>query len=224
MDTIKPLNIYQKIVEIRKTIDAFEKDGKGHNYKYVTGSQVLNKIKSKMDELGVVLEPHLINQTHHTHTYKTKYNEITDFVVTGDMKMIWVNADNPIDRAVVDWQMAGQQDDISKALGSGLTYSERYFILKYFGVPTDDDDPDAKGLKVNGDNQQKQQNNQETTNSSGLSDKQITRAYAIATKSKITKENIDDWILVKFKKSSIKDLTKKEYDELCTALENPPKA
>lgn len=138
------MNIYQKIVEIRKSIDGFQKDGKGHNYKYVTGSQVLCKIKTKMDELGVVLEQHLLNQEHHTHTYKTKYNEITDFVVTGEMKMVWVNADDPIDRAEVSWQMAGQQDDISKAIGSGLTYAERYFVLKYFGIPTDEDDPDAK--------------------------------------------------------------------------------
>jgi len=138
------MNIYQKIVEIRKSIDGFQKDGKGHNYKYVTSSQVLCKIKSKMDELGVVLEQHLLNQQHHTHTYKTKYSEITDFVVTGEMKMVWVNADDPIDKAEVSWQMAGQQDDISKAIGSGLTYAERYFILKYFGIPTDEDDPDAK--------------------------------------------------------------------------------
>jgi hypothetical protein len=138
------MNIYQKIVEIRKSIDVFEKDAKGHNYKYVSGAQVLGKIKSKMDELGVVLEPHLLNQSHHLHTYKTKYSEITDFVVTGDMKMIWINADEPTDKIEIAWQMAGQQDDISKALGSGLTYSERYFLLKYFGVPTDEDDPDAK--------------------------------------------------------------------------------
>ena len=30
-----------------------------------------------------------------------------------------------------------------KGVGSALTYAERYFFLKYFNVPTDDDDPDS---------------------------------------------------------------------------------
>lgn len=142
------MNIYQKIVEIRKTVDVFIKDTKGYNYDYVSGSQVLKKIKTKMDELGVVLEPHMTSQHYEIFQYQDKYNKPKiDYIVTGAMKMIWINADNPEDRAIVDWQTLGQQDEISKALGSGLTYAERYFLLKYFGVPTDKDDPDAKKPK-----------------------------------------------------------------------------
>src|SRR5690606_2934543 len=73
-----------------------------------------------------------------------KGKEKTDFIVTADMKYVWVNAENPEERIEIPWQTMGQQDDISKAFGSGLTYSERYFLLKFFGVPTDDDDPDAR--------------------------------------------------------------------------------
>ena len=39
--------------------------------------------------------------------------------------------------------MVGQQADGSQALGSGLTYANRYFLLKYFNVATSEDDPDA---------------------------------------------------------------------------------
>ena len=60
------------------------------------------------------------------------------------MKYVWVNAENPEERIEIPWQTMGQQDDISKAFGSGLTYSERYFLLKFFGVPTDDDDTDDR--------------------------------------------------------------------------------
>lgn len=144
------LNIYQKLVEIRKSIDVFTKDTEGFGYKYVSGSQVLHKIKSKMDELGVLLIPYVLNQKHETFDYTVwdkqakAEKQKTDFIVNGDMKYVWVNADNPEDKIEIHWQYMGQQDDISKAYGSGLTYSERYFLLKFFGVPTDEDDPDAK--------------------------------------------------------------------------------
>lgn len=219
MSEPKPLNIYQKIVEIRKTVNCFSKDGSGHNYKYVTGSQVLGKIKNKMDELGVVLEPHLLNQNHHTHTYKTKYGEATDFVITGDMKMIWINADDPVDRSEVHWQFAGQQDDISQALGSGLTYTERYFLLKYFGAPTDEDDPDAKKPKQ--DNKQQPTQGKPNESATGLTEGQIKRAFAKAKANGRAKEDIDKWIKAKFGKTSINDLTKTEYDQLCDALDKP---
>lgn len=139
------LNIYQKLVEVRKTIDAFHKDTKSFSYSYVSGSQVLKKIQDKMNELGILLIPQVLNQSHSTFDYKDKKgNEKTDFIVTAEMKYVWVNAENPTDIIEIPWQTLGQQDDISKAFGSGLTYSERYFLLKFFGVPTDDEDPDAK--------------------------------------------------------------------------------
>lgn len=139
------LNLHQKLVEIRRNIDVFTKDTEGFGYRYVSGSQVLGKIKDKMDELQVLLIPEVLNQKHSTFNYiDKKGKEKTDFIVTADMKYVWVNAENPEERIEIPWQTMGQQDDISKAFGSGLTYSERYFLLKFFGVPTDDDDPDAR--------------------------------------------------------------------------------
>lgn len=145
MNTLTDLNIYQKLVEVRKSIDAFTKDTKGFGYTYVSGAQVLKKIQDKMNELQIMLFPHVTNQHHETFNYTNdKGKEKTDFIVTGDMKYIWINAEKPEDKIEIPWQFMGQQDDISKAFGSGLTYSERYFLLKFFGVPTDEDDPDAR--------------------------------------------------------------------------------
>lgn len=144
------LNLYQKLVEVRKSIDFFKKDTQGYGYTYVSGSQILKKIKDKLDELQIILIPVVLNQKHETFYYKQwdrkdkREKEKTDFIVTADMKYIWVNAENPDERIEVPWQTMGQHDDISKAFGSGLTYSERYFLLKFFGVPTDEEDPDAR--------------------------------------------------------------------------------
>lgn len=139
------MNLHQKLVEIRKDIGGFTKDKKSFNYEYVSGSQVLSKIQNKMNELGVLLIPEVSSQEFHEHTYKDKYNkDKLDFIVHGHMAYTWVNADNPEDSFKIPFYYTGQQDDISKAFGSGLTYSERYFIIKFFNLPTDADDPDAK--------------------------------------------------------------------------------
>lgn len=144
------MNLHQKLVEIRKEIDGFTKDTKGFNYSYVSGSQVLGKIQEKMNELGVILYPEMNELYHSTFDYQqyskqTKQMEDkTDFVISGNMKYIWQNAENPEEKIVINWNIYGQQDDISKAYGSALTYSERYFLLKFFNAPTDDDDPDTR--------------------------------------------------------------------------------
>lgn len=142
------LNLYQKIVEVRKIAEGFSKDKSSYNYSYVSGNQVLSKIKDKMNELNLLLFPSTTMGEHHTHAYKTKKGkDVIDFVVKGEASYTWINGDEPSEREVISWAYYGQQDDISKAYGSALTYSERYFLLKCLGLPTDEDDPDAKPEK-----------------------------------------------------------------------------
>lgn len=141
----KPLNLYQKIVQVRQVAEGFSKDTKGYGYSYVSGNQVLSKIKDKMNELNLLLLPSTKVGEHQTHAYKTnKGKDALDFIVKGEMSYTWINGDNPEERETVTWAYYGQQDEISKAYGSGLTYSERYYLLKSLGLPTDEDDPDAK--------------------------------------------------------------------------------
>jgi len=144
------LNLWQKIVQVRAVVEGFSKDTKGYGYSYVSGNQVLSKIKDKMNELNLLLLPSTQVGEHHTHAYKTsKGKDALDFVVKGEMTYIWINADKPEEREPVTWAYYGQQDEISKAFGSGLTYSERYYLLKSLGLPTDEDDPDGKDSKGN---------------------------------------------------------------------------
>src|SRR5699024_7803733 len=108
------MNLYQKLVEIRKEIDVFTKDTKGFNYSYVSGSQVLGKIQEKMNELGVLLYPEMKNIDHSTFDYqqynkKTKrMDDKTDFVIHGEMQYVWQNAEKPEEKLVIDWGLFGQ--------------------------------------------------------------------------------------------------------------------
>lgn len=147
------LNIYQKLAKIRKPVEVLQKNKSGYGYKYVTEDILLAKITGFMDKLGVSLIPTILVGTtvveplHYTKTKSTKdgkvYDEqVNEVLVYADMEWIWVNNENPDDRVVVPWTLVGSQNDASQAFGSGLSYSSRYFILKYFNVATSDDDPD----------------------------------------------------------------------------------
>lgn len=155
------MNLFEKLVEIRKEIDVFKKDTEGYGYNYVSGSQVLSKIQKKMNELGVLLYPNIGEVEQDTYDYQVydkqskQMRDKTDFVIKGDMTYVWQNAEEPSETLEIPWKLFGQQDDISKAYGSGLTYSERYFLLKFFNAPTDEDDPDSRPTNNRGRGQSK---------------------------------------------------------------------
>ena len=180
------MNLHEKLVEIRKEVINFSKDTEGYGYKYVSGSQAIAKIRNKMDELGILLVPTVGDAITSTYDYvNSKGKECTDHIVSGDMSYTWINAEKPEETLTVPWKLYGTQDDISKAFGSGLTYSERYFILKFFQAPTDDADPDNRDTSNRGTGAKK-----------GLSEAQLKRLYAIANKAGYDKTKIQQMIII----------------------------
>lgn len=135
------MNLFQKIADVKANIDGFTKDTKGYNYSYVSGSQVLHRIRSKMIEHNLLLVPY----TEHEEIIETKNAKgKTEHIVKLKLTYIWINADKPEEKLEVPFFAVGQQDDVSKAHGTALTYAERYFLMKFFNIPTDEDDADAK--------------------------------------------------------------------------------
>lgn len=202
------MNLYQKIIEVRKVADGFTKDTKGYGYDYVSGNQILNKIKDKMNEVGLILQPSAQVGEHQLFCYtNSKGQEKVDIQVWGNMSYTWINAENPEEREVVSWAYYGQQDDISKSFGSALTYSERYFLLKYFGLPTDEDDPDGKDTT-----------GKKTKGTKVLSEAQIKRLFALGKAAGYQSVSVIDQIQKKFKKEP-DQLTKLEYDQVCKGYE-----
>ena len=144
------LNLFQKIADVKANIDGFTKDAKSYNYSYVSGSQVLHKIRNKMIENNLLLVPKTSEENYKqidvTRFNKKAGREITtsEFIVEMKLTYVWINADKPEEQFEVTFYAVGQQDDVSKAHGTALTYTERYFLMKFFNIPTDEDDADAK--------------------------------------------------------------------------------
>lgn len=150
---ITQMNLYEKLERIRKLVEVLRKDKKGFNYKYTTEESVLAKVTFGMAKYHVSLVPSITPNTatsqliNYENVKVTKDGKaikspVNEYLVQAEMTYTWVNNDNMEDRIVVPWLLVGSQSDPSQAFGSGLTYSNRYFILKFFHVATTEDDPD----------------------------------------------------------------------------------
>jgi hypothetical protein len=133
------LNIYQKLIEVRKSVPYLKKESQGHQYQYTGSSQVLASVRAKMDELGLMLICKVLN---HNLIQGTTSKGAKEYMTELEMEFTWVNAENPEEKIVCPWYGQGV-DNSEKGVGKSLTYAEKYFILKTFNIPTDKDDPDA---------------------------------------------------------------------------------
>lgn len=140
------MNIYQKLLTIQKKINGLGKDKAAQNYKYVTGDKVLGEIKPLMNDLGLLLKQEVISIENTRQDYATKSNpnksEINSKVM---MRFTWIDCET----GEKDENLFGAngQNDWDKGVGSALTYAERYFLLKFFHIATDEDDIDNPDRK-----------------------------------------------------------------------------
>ncbi|MED2978240.1 ERF family protein [Bacillus swezeyi] len=148
------MNIYQKLVEVRKAVPYLKKDNQGKQYAYTSSSQVVAAIREKMDELGLLLVPNIIDKNVRTETveFKDKNGNVnkktTTYFTELTMEYKWINTENPEETMVVPFYAQGVDIAGEKGVGKALTYAEKYYLLKQFNIPTDDADPDAFQEKV----------------------------------------------------------------------------
>ncbi len=138
-------NIYQKLLKIQKAIKGLSKDKKSHNFEYVTGNKLLSFIKPLMDENGILLKQEITSIENTRQDYKTKYGEKSEILTKVMMRFTWIDVETG--ETDVNEFGANGQNDWDKGVGSALTYGERYFLLKYFHIATDEDDIDNPDLK-----------------------------------------------------------------------------
>lgn len=212
------MNVCQKIIEVKKEIKCFVKDAEttgGKAYKYISGTQILSKVKAKMEEIGLLFIPIATeNRGWTTFNYVTaKGEQKTDFVVDGKLVYAWINAEEPSDRLEIAFEYYGQQNDISKAFGSGLTYSERYLLLKSLGVPTDEEDPDNR-------NDEKKQYRPQNKASSEQKLTKWAQINELIKDTSITLASVNEFILKRYGKAiKINNLSDEQFTEIVTRLQ-----
>jgi hypothetical protein len=139
------MNLYQKLHKIQSQVLGLGKDKDGQNYKYVTGTKVLDHLKPLMNDLGIILKQEVISIENVRQDYiigfgTPKQREKSEILSKVMMKFTWID----VESGHKDENLFGAngQNDWDKGVGSALTYAERYFLLKYFHIATDEDDID----------------------------------------------------------------------------------
>lgn len=139
------MNIYQKLHKIQSQVLGLGKDKSSNSYKYVTGSKVLEHIKPLMNEYGLILKQEVLSIDNERQDYKVGINTPnekmkSEILTKCMMRFTWIDTET----GEKDENLFGAngQNDWEKGLGSALTYAERYFLLKYFHIATDEDDID----------------------------------------------------------------------------------
>ncbi len=152
---MKELNIYQKINEVKSQVHFVRKanlnDKLGYNA--VSSSMVLAPLAKALVDVGLVLISECVDMETVAFPVKTKYGESTHYKAHVKMIYTWVNVDKPEEKIVCNWRCEGVNTSaFDKAVGAAYTYSEKYFMLKFFNIATDDTDPD---FRFDGDDDKK---------------------------------------------------------------------
>jgi ERF superfamily protein len=145
------LNLYQKLAKIQEQVLGLGKDKTAFGYKYVTGSKVLDHIKPLMVSNGILLKQEVLTIDNARQDYATKNGNKSEILSKVMMRFTWVD----VDSGDKDENLFGAngQNDWDKGVGSALTYAERYFLLKYFHINTDEDDIDNPDRKDQSESQ-----------------------------------------------------------------------
>lgn len=142
------LNIYQKLVEVRKSVPYLKKENEGQQFNYVSSSQIIGAVRQKLDEYCIFLEVRVLNREIVPFVeeldYKGQKKNRTTYRVDLDLEYVWINGENPTEKIISPFFASGLDiGDSSKAIGKALTYAEKYFFLKSFNIATDKDDADS---------------------------------------------------------------------------------
>ena len=134
------MTLLSKLLTIQKEVRSLRTNGSANGYSYLKGEKLLDHIRPRMDELGLLLQPEITSIGNVIHTYKTKSGEKTEALTTLTMRFTWIDTDTA-ETLTSEWAANGQ-NGFDKGAGSAMTYGERYFLLKFFHISTDEDDVD----------------------------------------------------------------------------------
>jgi hypothetical protein len=196
------MNIYEKLIEVRKAVPYLKKDNKGHQFQYFSSSQTLGTLKQKMDEMGLLLIPSVTERNVSDHSTKNGGHE---YFTEIDITFTWVNAELPEERIHSNWYGQGL-DSGEKGVGKALTYAEKYFLLKFFNIATDKDDPDSFQEKF-------------------IKPELITENQLADLNTEIKDRGVDVTKFLKFAKvRSLDQITQDKYPGIMTAVQAKEKA
>lgn len=135
------MSLYVKLLEVQKRIAGLKKDGTGDKYQYVTADKLLGYLRPIMDEVGLLLVSEVKEAEYTRQDYDTRNGRKSEMFCALKMLFTWIDVDTG-ETLPVEWAASGM-NNWDKGSGSAASYAERYMLLKFFHIPTSEDDVDA---------------------------------------------------------------------------------
>lgn len=135
----EPLNIYQRINEVRKVVNYArkEKEVTGQGYKAVTHDAVTALVRNHLIKHGVLIVPRLLDSSVETIGQTKNGSPVIRYAARFEIDFI--NCDTPEDRITLPIE-AHANDHGDKAPGKAVSYATKYAILKLFNIETGEDE------------------------------------------------------------------------------------
>ncbi|KLL03196.1 MAG: single-stranded DNA-binding protein [Mycoplasmataceae bacterium RV_VA103A] len=136
----KSANIYQKLVQIQAKTGQITKaeENKFGKYKYFTEKQAFKILKPLLAEHKLTLT--FSDKEGHFTSQKTEKEWVVNYL----KQAILTNSEAPFEQLTFHYWAIGSNLDPAKAKGCAETYAIKYFLTKFFLIPTTDElDPDA---------------------------------------------------------------------------------
>lgn len=138
--------LLKKLLQLQKAVRGLAPNAQGGStsagYLYVNGSKILDIVRPKMDELGLLLVQQVDGIDNERVDYHVKSGQKSEILTKVTMTFTWIDTESG-ETLPVKFGANGC-NGWDKGLGSALTYAERYFLLKFFHIATDEDDVDAR--------------------------------------------------------------------------------
>ena len=137
----KSLNIYQRMLKAQSMIETVAKNieidaGKQRSYKAVNERDVLDAVKKAEQECGIYSFPYS-RDVYETKETKNQYGTVS-FWMRFKVVYRFVNIDDAKD--YIDITSYGDGvDTMDKAPGKGMTYADKYALMKAYKISTGDD-------------------------------------------------------------------------------------
>lgn len=142
-EKIEPKNLYQKLLEVRKTVPYIKKGGQSYDYKYTKESQILGALKDEMNNQGIWIDMDMtsVNEVEVAIYVKKTKSVVIANGIRAYFEFTITNCDNP-EEVIIKHQILQDSGSDVKTIGALQTYANKYFLLKFFNIPNDEIDPD----------------------------------------------------------------------------------
>lgn len=142
------MSIHTKLLAVKEGLPYLQKLENGYQYSYNSPSQVLAAVNPLLNAQKLFLKTEVLSVETEMIKTGTTFDKNLKAVVDKmeilyKSTMLFTFIDTETGERDENRFFAAGVNNMDKGFGSSLTYGERYFLLKYFNIPVDGDDPDA---------------------------------------------------------------------------------